>query len=168
MKKILITGPESSGKSFIAESLASHFSGGLVNEFVREYLQGKSGYVESDLLKIAKGQAHLEWVEEQKEPAILFCDTGCEVIKIWSQEKYNIVDEEINRLLNNSTYDLILLCKPNIPWQEDELRENPYDRDRLFNEYLSELKNTNLPLRIIDEPLESRISQAISFVEEIQ
>ena len=124
--------------------------------------------VESDLLEIAKGQVALEELEAIKLPEILFCDTGCEVIKIWSQEKYGKVHEEISRLNNQSKYDLILLCKPNIPWQEDALRENPNDRDRLFEIYLSDLNNTKVPVKIIDEVLENRTQQAISFVEEIQ
>jgi nicotinamide riboside kinase len=167
MKKIRITGPESSGKSYIAKALTNHFLGGLVIEYSREYLQDKLGYIESDLLKIAQGQKKLELLGEKEAPEFLFCDTGCEVIKIWSQEKYGSVHKEIIRLDNDSSYDLTLLCKPNIPWQEDSLRENPNDRDRLFKLYLSDLKKRKIAFKIIDERLDQRLLQAVSFLDEI-
>ena len=164
MKKILITGPESSGKSTLAKKLAIHFNGGFVAEFAREYLKNKEIYTESDLLQIAKGQYDLEKNIGSKHVDFLFCDTGIEVIKIWSQEKYGSVDPEIEKLLKLANYDLVLLCEPNIPWEYDKLRENPLDRKRLFNVYSDFFLAEERTFNVINAPIESRFQQAENYV----
>ncbi|UTW67181.1 ATP-binding protein [bacterium SCSIO 12643] len=165
MYKILITGPESSGKSFLAKALAEYYDGGIVEEYARIYLSNKSDYYKDDLLNIAKGQFKLEKEVYQGQLGYVFSDTGVEVIKIWSQEKYNEVDPEIRSLEKRQIYDLILLCKPNIPWVYDELRENKTDRDRLFELYKNDLKDKKNVLEI-NETLEKRLDQAIQFINE--
>ena len=165
MIKVLITGPESSGKSVLATQLAMHFKSPMVDEYSRKYLDDKTGYQESDLLQIALGQFKKEAEAEIQKPRFLFCDTGIEVIKIWSQEKYNRVDPEIMELLMPAQYDLVLLCKPNIPWQPDPLRENPVDRDRLFTLYIDHFKSSRFKVHIIDASIELRVEQAISYVK---
>lgn len=166
MIKILITGPESSGKSLLTEHLAMHFNSAMVGEFARIFLEGKSTYQESDLLQIALGQLKSENEAESKNTPFLFCDTGVEVIKIWSQEKYKRVDSKIMDLLSGAEYDLVLLCKPNIPWQPDPLRENPVDRDRLFLLYVNHFNEQNHKVRIIDAPVGDRNSQAINYIRD--
>ena len=168
MFKILITGPESSGKSVLSKELASFYNGGLVVESARAYLKEKVGYQESDLLKIAQ-------LQKQNEKALIstgkyslvFCDTGVEVIKIWSQEKYGRVDAVINKLNQLESYDLVLLCKPNIPWEKDPLREHPNDRMRLFEIYLNELKQAKASFFVIDETIHRRVEQAKNIVSRV-
>ena len=166
MLKVLITGPESSGKSFLAEELASFYKGGLITEVARSYLNEKGSYQKEDLLKIARLQKSNEnLMISLNKHAIMFCDTGTEVIKIWSQEKYGRVDPEINQLNREQSYDIVLLCKPNIPWKQDPLRENPHDRMRLFQLYINELKQTKSNFIVIDELIENRLSQAIRIID---
>ena len=165
MIKVLLTGPESSGKSFLARELANHFNGELVIEAARDYLDDKPKYLESDLLEIAKLQKRNEKSKiSDAKSTFVFCDTGIEVIKIWSQEKFGRVNPIINKLNKLNQYDLVLLCKPNIPWQDDPLRENPTDRLRLFELYKEEINREDSNYRVIDEELEKRLSQAINFV----
>lgn len=162
--KILITGPESSGKSFLATNLAIHFQAYLVNEFARNYLKSKNGYSQSDLTEIAIGQLQLE-AEQKEKNAMIFCDTGVEVIHIWSQEKYGAIAPELQSLLNFNQYQLVLLCKPNIPWQPDPLREHPESRPYLFTKYEALLKQHKVSYHTIDETLENRLNQAIQLVQ---
>tara|TARA_R110002050_G_scaffold286088_1_gene436066 strand:- start:3337 stop:3855 length:519 start_codon:yes stop_codon:yes gene_type:complete len=164
MKKILITGPESSGKSFLAKALATHFNGRLVAEYAREYLSKRPTYKQEDLAFIASNQYNREHLAQSATANYVFCDTGIEVIKIWSHEKYQSVSPLIVDLYQKSNYDLVLLCKPNIPWEPDVLRENPTDRDRLFRIYHSELKAKYPEMVIIDAPINHRINQAIQFI----
>lgn len=164
MNKILITGPESSGKSYLAKALAKHFNGRLINEYARTFLENKPEYQQQDLLTIAIGQFNSERAMYKKSGNYLFSDTGLEVIRIWSLEKYGNVDQKILDLEEQQNYDLILLCKPNIPWEYDELRENESDRDRLYEHYVSTLAHRNNVVEI-NENLEQRLGQAISYVE---
>ena len=61
MKKIVIIGPESSGKSTLCEQLAAHYNTIWVREYAREYLlKNGTDYTFENLLDIAKGQIALE------------------------------------------------------------------------------------------------------------
>lgn len=166
MIKVLITGPESSGKSYLSEKLARHYGGLIVEEYARLYLNNKDGYEISDLLEIAIGQLDLEERMERTNPNMLICDTGIEVIKIWSTVKYDYVNPLIIEMCDYSQYDLILLCEPNIPWVSDVLRENPLDREYIFGLYKSELLAQSAKLHVIDAELSDRLSQAVNIIDE--
>ena len=155
--KIAITGAESSGKTTLANSLGTIYKCNVVKEFAREYLNDLNrAYNYEDLLKIAKGQFKEEKRLETLEKKILICDTAIHTIKIWSLEKFHKCHCWTIKKKEDDTH--YLLCSPNIPWEDDPLRESPKDRKRIFELYLKELKNK--PLTVISgTPLE-RIKQA--------
>src|SRR5882757_9813383 len=91
LKKIVIIGPESTGKSTLCEGLAAHFKSDWVPEYAREYLlkHGKN-YQFADLITIARGQleledAHAASLQERGEDAFLFIDTDMHVMKVWGE-----------------------------------------------------------------------------------
>jgi len=154
--KIAITGPESSGKTTLAKSLNDFYTNSIiVHEFAREYLkkiQRKYNY--NDLLEIAKGQRKREIIANTKNSQIIISDTTLQVIKIWSLEKFKKCDDWILQQKENYTH--YLLCKPDITWEPDPFRENPLDRDRLFNIYLKDLQGKSFT--IISGDQKSRLS----------
>lgn len=137
--KIAFTGPECSGKSTMARWLAKELSFDLVKEYAREYLKDKSAYSIDDLDMIASKQFERNSVEGD-----LVVDTEMLVMKIWFEEKYQRVSENILQLLERQQIDLYFLCKPDFNWVSDPLRENANDRERLFEIYESNLKKFNL------------------------
>lgn len=146
MKKILFTGPESTGKSLLAEQMATRHGGDWVPEYARHYLENLGRpYRQSDLLRIAQGQ--LRWEDERaaRSPRWLFCDTGLLVIKVWSEYKYGSCDPWIVEQLQQRQYDLWVLCGIDIPWAPDPLREHPEEREALYGIYLRELKQLGVP-----------------------
>lgn len=155
MNKIIITGPESSGKTTLCKNLAKHFKLSFSKEFARFYLE-KNGYNynQSDLLEIAKGQ-----LLSEKNQQIL--DTDLITIKIWSEYKYGSCDSWILEKINEQKLEqrFYLLCKPDIPWQSDPLRENPDNRDELFEIYKKELEKLGWSYSIIEE--ENRLENSI-------
>lgn len=156
MKRIAVTGPESSGKTSLAERLAQEFGLAFVPEYAREYLIQRDGkYDQSDLVQIAEGQVKL-W-SEAKSARGFVADTEMLVMKIWSDFKYGETDPVILSLLQKQHFDHYFLCYPNIPWEEDPLREHPEQREELFEIYLEELKYRKLPFTIVEGDLESRI-----------
>lgn len=172
MKRIAITGPESTGKSWLSENLAGHYDTFWVNEFAREYLAIiHMPYVFEDLKEIAKGQ----YIEENKtvRKALIqnknqiFCDTDFLVLYIWSIKKYGKCDTYIEEKLNEHRYDLYLLCDIDLPWEFDPLRENPDEREMLFNMYKSVLEKLNLPYKIVSGKGEMRLSNAVGFVDSL-
>ena len=147
--RILITGPESSGKSTLSHQLSDHFSVPYLREHARTYLNKKSGqYTYPDLLKIAK--AHFRLFQMHKNIKHLILDTFLINIKIWSLEKYGKCDPLISKMISKVNYDCILLTKPNIPWVNDPLRESPYNRDDLFQKFEEEMQKLEMSYYIID------------------
>jgi nicotinamide riboside kinase len=137
MYKIIITGPESSGKTTLCKILSKHFNLSSSTEYAREYLKKLAGnYNQDDLLKIAKGQL-------QTENGIELLDTDLITIKIWSNYKYGECDKWILNKIENQKKEkrFYILCKPDITWKADSQRENPNDREELFRIYKQELEN---------------------------
>jgi len=166
MIKIAITGPESSGKTTLAVKLAQHYSIPVVHEFARTYLENNSGiYKKEDLTEIAVGQ-NQQWLNHQNQPAII-CDTEMLVIKIWSEVKFGSCDEEIKKLFNYQEMQHYFLCKPDIPWEYDPLRENPDNREELFLLYEHELIKNNLSYTTVSGQLSSRINSCIEVIDDI-
>jgi NadR type nicotinamide-nucleotide adenylyltransferase len=164
--KIAITGPESTGKSILAEQLAGHYHTAWVTEYAREYLDRlKRSYIQEDILQIAKGQLRDEKKMEGVAKELLFCDTELIVTKIWSEVKYKTCDPWILKMIENHLYDLYLLCNIDLPWEEDPLREHPHMRETLFNLYFDELMERQFPFDVISGIGEERLKNAIQSVE---
>ena len=128
--KIAFTGPESSGKTTMSKWLSEHLSFDFVEEYAREYLSQKTDYNREDLNKIA-----IEQFRRNQASGNLAIDTEMLVMKLWHEEKYKYCSDLILELLERQKIDFYFLCKPDIPWEVDPLRENPLDRDRLFVKY---------------------------------
>lgn len=100
-----------------------------------------------------------------KAGEILFCDTESIVNKIWCEEKFGTCHKWILDTIERDPYDLYLLCNIDLPWEEDPLRENPHDRDRIFSIYLRELESRGLNFAIISGTGAERVQNAIRFVD---
>ena len=166
-KRILILGPESSGKSTLAEALARYFQEPYVPEFARQYLQDLNRpYDFEDLLYLGKQQ--MSWEDElaSKAKSYLFCDTDLRVIQVWSQHRFGKIDPWVQEELERRTYDLILLCSTDLPWQADPLREHPLPehRERFFQQYLHLTKESGVPYRIISGNAEQRLRDSVEAI----
>ncbi len=179
IKKFVIVGPESTGKSTLSQNLAAHFNTEWVREYAREYLE-KNGtdYTFENLLDIAKGQlaGEYEAVKKLKEctnkvdTAIpLIIDTDLYVIKVWSEFVFNKCDNSILTEITKRKYDGYLLCNTDVPWVKDNLREYPdlVTREKLFHYYKEELSEQKVPWVIISGNYVERLEQAIAFVNKL-
>lgn len=162
MIRIAITGPESTGKSALAQALAEHFGTAWVPEYAREYL-GKLDrpYHYDDLLAIADGQRRAEDSLDDGTEGFLFCDTDALVLYVWSTFRFGKCHPELNDWLEEGSYALHLLCDVDLPWEYDPLREHPEQRNELFSLYLRELEARRLPYRVVSGRGEERTANAI-------
>lgn len=163
--KVLITGPESSGKTQLTQTLARRFRSPWVPEFARTYLADLDrAYREEDLLQILDGQLRLQ--QQHRTAPLLFCDTGPEVIHVWSEVKFGRVDPHISEMLRKYHYDLIFLCHPDLPWVPDPLREapDPPQRQQLLVRYENLLQELNRPYLSITGQGDQRAEPAIEAV----
>ena len=165
MLKTIITGPESSGKTTLCKALSMHFNIPFAKEFARFYINKlEREYTQNDLLSIAKGQ-----LESELNSQLL--DTDLITIKIWSEYKYGSCDKWILTQIEKQKSEkrFYLLCKPDIPWQTDNQRENPNDREELFKIYKQELENLGHTYFVVEggdrtENSISKISPLISII----
>jgi NadR type nicotinamide-nucleotide adenylyltransferase len=170
-KRILILGPESTGKSTLAEKLAVYYAEPWVPEVAREYLEKLARpYTYEDLLLIGERQLSLEDELAAKAKQFLFCDTDLRVIQVWSQHRFGKVDPWVLEEIARRTYDLILLCSPDLPWQEDPLREHPEleMRQHFFEFYQQLSEASGFPWALISGDTAERLSTAIQAVEQLK
>ena len=168
IKRIAITGPESTGKSWLSKRLADFFNTEWVEEFAREYLKiNVADYHYEDIVKIAKGQKERENTAIKKANKLLFSDTEPIVTKIWSEVVFGKIDTWIEDEIKSNPYDLYLLCYPDLPWEPDPLRENPDNRIELFELFLKELSFRGYNFKIVKGVGEERFKNAVKFVKEI-
>jgi NadR type nicotinamide-nucleotide adenylyltransferase len=168
-KKIVVTGPESTGKSTLCEQLAAHYKTEWVPEFARKYLlELGRPYNYDDLLIIARGQLEQEdQISASLKSPLLFIDTDMYVMKVWCEFVFGkchpfILDEIVKR-----KYDAYLLCNTDLPWIADELREYPdlESRERLYHMYKDIMINQTTPWFEIHGNYQQRLAKAISTVE---
>lgn len=143
----VLCGPESSGKTTLASTLANYWSAPLLLEQSRIYLEDKANdpafvYQQADILNIAKQHLNAEKSALAQNPQHLVCDTDLLVLIVWSEVKFGNCDQWILKqfeleLSTNSRH--YILCDWQIPWEEDPLRENPLDREQLFRLYQTKL-----------------------------
>jgi len=166
--RIAITGPESTGKSWLASSLAVHYNTVFVPEFARGYIdQLGRPYEYDDLLQIAKGQLSAEAEMEKQANDWMFCDTELIVIKIWSLHKYGKCHPLILEQIQKMQYDLYLLCDVDLPWQCDEQREHPHLRQYFFNWYRKELEDYGFSYSVVSGQGGGRLGSAVEAVERL-
>jgi NadR type nicotinamide-nucleotide adenylyltransferase len=191
LKKIVVIGPESTGKSTLCEQLAKHYHTDWCPEFAREYLlkHGKK-YDYDDLLTIAKGQIAMEdeylvkvnsqWsMVNEKDAAnsrftihhspLLFIDTDMYVMKVWCEFVYGKCHSYILEQINKRKYDLYLLCNTDLPWVKDELREYPdlETRQKLYHIYEGIMITQEVPWVDITGNNEDRLLKAIAAVDRL-
>jgi NadR type nicotinamide-nucleotide adenylyltransferase len=165
MKRIAITGPESTGKSVLAESLAAHYHTVWSPEYARSYLTKKHGsYSQADVVHIAKQQFDQNNKISTQAQRYFFADTEALVTKIWFQFVFGKSHPVINRLFHQQQFDLYLLCDIDLPWEPDPLREHPGRREQLFNIYQQQLKDNNLPYAKVSGIGKHRLQSAINSI----
>lgn len=173
-KRIVLLGPESTGKSYLSEQLAKHYNAVWCPEYAREYLLllGRP-YTADDLLIIAQNQIELsnKYIQDaiEKKAAAVFFDTDMHVMKIWSEVVFGSCHPWILEQLQKQEADFYMLCKPDIPWVQDELREYPEQemRDDLFSIYEEQMQQQSTAWTIISGAHELRLQNAIKAVSHL-
>lgn len=190
MKKVVVIGPEATGKSTLCEGLAAHFGTLWVPEYARQFLlQNGTDYTYNDLLTIAQTQQ----AQEEKLAAALtdrqrttdggplstahcqlptnlplIIDTNQYVMKVWCEVVFGACHPWILKQAALAQYDLYLLCNVDLPWVQDGLREYPdlHLRQRLFLEYKDLLVNDGTPWAVVSGSGEERLSNAIHIINQ--
>ncbi|WP_350293149.1 DUF4301 family protein [uncultured Croceitalea sp.] len=171
--KVVLFGPESTGKTTLAKQLATHYKTAWVPEYAREYLQDKWDREQKtcepkDLLPIAEGQIKLENSLTKKANQILFCDTDLLETKVYSEAYYiGNCDPLLEKYALSNTYHLYLLTNIDTPWEADDLRDKPNEREKMFQYFHDTLKRYHRNFLILSGSKEERLKNAIEHIEKL-
>ena len=168
--KIVVYGPESTGKTTLANQLANHFNTEWAPEFARDYLQQKWDSKKEictpdDLLPIAIGQMELENSALQNANNYLFVDTCLMTTKVFSEIYYGFCDSKLDKAAKKHKYDLFFLTDIDVPWEQDDLRDSPNDRAITFENFKQALIENNKPFIILTGNPATRFQKALSIIE---
>lgn len=169
IKKVALLGPESCGKSYLAEKLAAHFNTSFVEEYGRSYCERFGTELGPlDFAHIAGGQLYREDEAALEANRLLFCDTELIVTQVWSEVYFNGVCQPWIVAQNHTRrYDLCLLLAPDIAWHDDGTRAYAHTRDWQFERLRQELESRNMRYAIIRGDFETRWQAALRAVEEL-
>ncbi|MCK9303290.1 MAG: ATP-binding protein [Bacteroidales bacterium] len=176
-KIIVLTGPESTGKTTLGRQLAQRYNNGVfVPEYAREYVEKlqcvNRSYTYEDVETIAQHQV-TNLIEAQSrftfDTQYVFVDTYLIITKIWFIHCYKSYPQWIDESLRHFHVNMVLLCKPDLPWKPDPVRENGDDemRNVLYNEYLQEIKAFGFPYSEIGGVGEERLQNALAALSKI-
>jgi NadR type nicotinamide-nucleotide adenylyltransferase len=171
--KIVLFGPESTGKTTLSKQLARHYNTVWTPEFAREYLQEKWNNErkiceKNDLVPIAIGQMNLENTLAKKADKLLICDTDLLETKVYSEEFYGgSVDTRLNDAAYKNEYDLYLLTYIDTPWEEDDLRDKPEQRLEMFSAFENALKKHKKNYILLKGDKETRLKNATEAIDKI-
>lgn len=171
--KIVLFGPESTGKTTLSRHLARHYNTVWAPEYAREYLQSKwnnerKTCEQDDLIPIAIGQMKLENKLAKKADKVLICDTDLLETKVYSQEFYGgFVDKQLDDAAKKNQYDLYLLTYIDTPWEEDDLRDRPEQRLEMFKAFEKALIKHKRPYLLLKGDKETRLQKAVKAIDKI-
>ncbi len=167
--RIALIGPESTAKSTLAETLAKHYDTVWVPEYSRTYLSSiNRKYNLNDIVSIAKEQWKQENELLKKATHYIFADTELIISKVWCLDVFNTCPKWILENIIPFKYDLYLVCSPDLPWQEDPLRENPHRRGFFFDWYMEEIKSIGGNYFIVKGEGEERLKNCITAIQNVK
>jgi len=171
--KVVLFGPESTGKTTLSRHLARHYNSVWVPEYARQYLQDKWNNERktcepSDLLPIAIGQMKLENQLAKKTDTVLICDTDLLETKVYSEAYYvGSCDPILEKYALENKYDLYFLTYIDTPWEADDLRDKPNERLRMFKAFEQELIKQNRPYVLLKGDKKIRLNIAVKHIDKI-
>jgi HTH-type transcriptional repressor of NAD biosynthesis genes len=171
-KRIVLFGPESTGKTTLAKKLAYHFQTSWVPEFAREYLEKKmvqTGEICSydDLYTIAIEQIKQENKLIKLANKYIFCDTNLVSTQVYSEVYFNKCDDRILTANKKNKYDLYLLTDIDIPWVKDLVRDKPNERKKMFRCFEDKLTAMNISFCTLSGNIQKRLNDAILHIENL-
>ncbi len=171
--KVVVFGPESTGKTTLSQQLARHYHTVWVPEYAREYLQKKWDHERKtcepkDLLPIAEGQIRLENEKSKTATDILICDTDLLETKVYSEAYYlGHCDPLLEKYALQNTYNLYLLTYIDMPWVGDDLRDKPDERENMFAYFKETLEKHNRNFVILKGDKKTRLEKAVSEIDKL-
>lgn len=163
----MLFGPESTGKTTLAEQLAEHYDTVWVPEFSRFYQVQKGSDCDlSDVTPIVQGQ--LQWEQEARAQAngLLICDTDLLETKVYSEAYNGTCPAWLLENVQAHTGDLYLLTSIDLPWIPDGIRNRPHEREAFYQRFEQELLQRQLSFVPISGNHQERFQKAVQAIDQ--
>ena len=165
MKKVVITGSESTGKTELAAALGAHFSAPVSTEFVREFAARQGNISFSDHGPIARGQMASEDEAISRATNLVILDTDLVSTVVYCEHYFGRSPEWITEEARKRAGDLYLLLKPDIPWVPDGIRDRGERREEMHALFGAKLRELGVECVEIGGSRAERLSLAIQAIE---
>jgi NadR type nicotinamide-nucleotide adenylyltransferase len=170
--KVVLYGPESTGKSFLAKELATYYNTVYVEEFSRIYAEAKAQHnlklTKEDVLPIAMGQMQLENEQYKNANKLLICDTDLLETQVYSEFYYNgYCPDLVRKYALKNQYDLYFLTYIDTPWESDGIRDQPNNRLQMFNTFEQALVNSKKKYVVVKGSFAERRNMCITQINEL-
>jgi NadR type nicotinamide-nucleotide adenylyltransferase len=176
--RIVLYGPESTGKTMLSMQLSAHFNTIWIPEFARHYLDVKKAVYDpfgrsaeeicqpQDIPQIVIGQIANEDSFSAQAKRVVFFDTNPLMTYAYNLHYFHRRDEWIAEVVQNRSYDLYLLMNVDVPWVPDPpFRDRPEQREEMFELFRSELIARDLPFELICGSYKERFESAVKAIE---
>src|SRR5690625_693519 len=169
--RVVLYGPESTGATTLAKQLAAHYNTNWVPEYMRTYLENKTvvpgeeivAYDEID--NIAHAQISSDNTPIKTASKLLCCDTKLLELQVHAEHYYGKCPRTLATYARKNKYELDILTDIDVPWQADEMRDRPENREEMFALFEQKLIDYNLPYITIKGNESERLKQAISYID---
>ncbi len=168
LRLVCVTGAESSGKTTLATALANHLDARLVPEAARRMLTPQQTYDIDDVVRIGLTQADNEDTALADHGGWVVADTDLTVIRIWLRERFDVWPTVLAERFQARAPRAYVLCAPDMPWQPDPLREHPYDRERLHQQYRQLLEGIGDPVLEVSGSVAQRLALVTSWLSSLE
>jgi len=179
-KRIALVGPESSGKSTMAQKLATHFRTVAAPEYARTYLETipeailnriytPGGFDAETMHRFIRGQAASVEAMVRLANRVIFSDTEAVVTAAWCEHFLGEIPSFVREQIQAQRFDLYLLTAATETWAEEAQRVHPdYEARLRFEERCVSLLNEyGLPYVRLAGSWADREAQAIQATQEV-
>ncbi len=171
--KIVLFGPESTGKTSLSKALADHYNTHWVKEFARDYLQSKfdkTGEIcaPKDISPIVKGQIEAENTLALTAKKFLFCDTNLLQTLVYANVYFkNYNTKYLESLIEQQDYGFYVLTDIDTPWVPDDLRDKPQEREEMLDRFEKELINRQVNYMKLSGSHETRLTKITHLLDRL-
>ena len=169
MKRVLIVGAESTGKTTLAIALAEHYLTTWVPEFGRFYTEARRPrgefWTSDEFTFIATEQVRIEDALERIANRVLICDTDAFATAIWHERYLGVTSAAVLAVAAGRTYDLYVLTDVDTPFVPDDIRDGESIRQWMHQRFQDDLSRMGVPVLFVSGPHDQRLAAAIARID---